>query len=46
MGKIDYPMYLQQLCEATPAPKGAVVSKVVQVKERGNKNRVAAIQNF
>lgn len=47
MGREDYITYLEGVIVAHPIKElKPIVSKVVQGKEKGNKNRVVCIQNF
>lgn len=46
MGRIDYVNYVEKVTEVYPLDCNQVVSKVVQGKEKGNKNRVVCIQNY
>jgi hypothetical protein len=46
MGREDYIVYLENLIVDHPLEGNHIVSKVVQGKEKGNKNRVVCIQNF
>lgn len=46
MGREDYIDYLEKLVVAHPIEGRPIVAKLVQGKEKGNKNRVVCIQNF